>query len=170
MDFDNDSDEQHIYNIDKGKGKEVETPEPVEEENILPESVEDTESSEEEESTVISPSRREEEFIRKDRSLLDFLRILDGFEPLIPDHVSEYYLSRSGASCDDIRVMRLMSLAAQKFVADIATDAFQYCKIRQQSKKNLGKQRNKTVLNLEDLAAALSEYGINVKKPDYYRA
>ncbi|RGB32424.1 transcription initiation factor TFIID 23-30kDa subunit-domain-containing protein [Rhizophagus diaphanus] len=170
MDFDNDSDEQHIYNIDKGKGKEVETPEPVEEENNLPESVEDTESSEEEESTVISPSRREEEFIRKDRSLLDFLRILDGFEPLIPDHVSEYYLSRSGASCDDIRVMRLMSLAAQKFVADIATDAFQYCKIRQQSKKNLGKQRNKTVLNLEDLAAALSEYGINVKKPDYYRA
>lgn len=83
MDFDNDSDEQHIYNIDKGKGKEVETPEPVEEENILPESVEDTESSEEEESTVISPSRREEEFIRKDRSLLDFLRILDGFEPLV---------------------------------------------------------------------------------------
>jgi len=63
-----------------------------------------------------------------------------------------------------------MSLAAQKFVADIATDAFQYCKIRQQSKKNVGKQRNKTVLNLEDLAAALSEYGINVKKPDYYRA
>jgi hypothetical protein len=35
--------------------------------------------------------------------------------------------------------MRLMSLAAQKFVADIATDAFQYCKIRQQSKKNVGK-------------------------------
>ncbi|GBB97223.1 hypothetical protein RclHR1_02940025 [Rhizophagus clarus] len=169
MDFDNDSDEQQIYNIDKGKGKEVETPEPVEEEKILPESVEDTDSSEEE-STDISLSRREEEFIRKDRSLLDFLLILDNFEPLIPDHVSEYYLSRSGASCDDIRVMRLMSLAAQKFVADIATDAFQYCKIRQQSKKNVGKQRNKTVLNLEDLAAALSEYGINVKKPDYYRA
>ncbi|RIA85680.1 transcription initiation factor TFIID 23-30kDa subunit-domain-containing protein [Glomus cerebriforme] len=172
MEFDNDSDEQQIYNIDKGKGKEVETPEPVEEETHIPaESVEDTESSEEE-STDISLSRKEEEFIRKDRSLLDFLLILDGFEPLIPDHVSEYYLSRSGASCDDIRVlvMRLMSLAAQKFVADIATDAFQYCKIRQQSKKNVGKQRNKTVLNLEDLAAALSEYGINVKKPDYYRA
>jgi hypothetical protein len=82
MDFDNDSDEQQIYNIDKGKGKEVETPEPVEEENILPEPVEDTESSEEE-STDISLSRREEEFIRKDRSLLDFLLVLDGFEPLV---------------------------------------------------------------------------------------
>ncbi|CAG8459170.1 5257_t:CDS:2 [Funneliformis mosseae] len=171
MEFDIDAEDQ-TYSIDKGKGKEIETPEPVKEEPPLPESVEEdnTDSSEEEESTDLPLSKRGEEFIRKDRTLLEFLPILNSFEPLIPDHVSEYYLSRSGASCDDIRVMRLMSLAAQKFVADIATDAFQYCKIRQQSKKNVGKQRNKTVLNLEDLAAALSEYGINVKKPDYYRA
>ncbi|CAJ0831763.1 4758_t:CDS:2 [Entrophospora sp. SA101] len=35
--------------------------------------------------------------------------------------------------------MRLMSIATQKFIADIATDAFQYCKIRQQtdSDKNI---------------------------------
>ena len=82
MDFDNDPDEQQIYNIDKGKGKEIETPEPVENENLLPESAEETESSEEE-STDIPLSKREEEFIRKDRSLLDFLLILDGFEPLV---------------------------------------------------------------------------------------
>ena len=81
MDFDNDSDEQ-IYNIDKGKGKEIETPEPLDEETAAPESAEDTESSEEE-STDISLSKREEEFIRKDRSLLEFLLILDNFEPLV---------------------------------------------------------------------------------------
>ncbi|CAI2168226.1 6874_t:CDS:2 [Funneliformis geosporum] len=169
MEFELDNEDQ-TYSIDKGKGKEIETPESVKEEPPLPESVEEETDSSEEESLDLPPSKRKEEFIRKDLTLLDFLPILNNFEPLIPDHVSEYYLSRSGASCDDIRVMRLMSLAAQKFVADIATDAFQYCKIRQQSKKNVGKQRNKTVLNLEDLAAALSEYGINVKKPDYYRA
>lgn len=38
--------------------------------------------------------------------------------------------------------MRLMSIATQKFIADIATDAFQYCKIRQQSRKNFGKVIN----------------------------
>ncbi|CAG8628276.1 9547_t:CDS:2 [Acaulospora morrowiae] len=114
-------------------------------------------------------SRKEEEFLEKDRSLLEFLLLLDEFEPLIPELVTEYYFSRAGVQCDDVRVMRLMSLAAQKFLADIATDAFQYCKIRQQSRKNVGK-RNKTVLTLEDLTAALSEYGVNIKKPDYYRA
>lgn len=49
--------------------------------------------------------------------------------------------------------MRLMSLAAQKFVADIATDAFQYCKIRQQSKKNLGK-----VFDIEFLSLFKKEF------------
>lgn len=46
--------------------------------------------------------------------------------------------------------MRLMSLAAQKFVADIATDAFQYCKIRQQSKKNVGKVFETDFISLFD--------------------
>jgi len=39
---------------------------------------------------------------------------------------------------------RLLALAAQKFISDIATDAFQYCKVRQQSQKRAapGKVRN----------------------------
>lgn len=34
---------------------------------------------------------------------------------------------------------RLLALAAQKFVADIATDAFQYCKVRQSGNRKTGK-------------------------------
>jgi hypothetical protein len=41
------------------------------------------------------------------------------------------------------RSRRLVSLAAQKFVADIAEDALQYCKIRQQSPANRDKHRGK---------------------------
>jgi hypothetical protein len=31
---------------------------------------------------------------------------------------------------------RLLALAAQKFITDIATDAFQFCKIRQQGNRS----------------------------------
>ncbi|KAF0540339.1 transcription initiation factor protein [Gigaspora margarita] len=182
IDFDLDTD----LDLDKGKGREdlVESPQAAEEslsddETAIGEYAQESNSDEDDEEegggsnltdNNTELGRKEEEFLRKDRSLLEFLLLLDNFEPLIPDFVTEYYLNKSGIQCDDIRIMRLMSLAAQKFVADIATDAFQYCKIRQQSKKNIGKQRNKTVLTLEDLVAALSEYGINIKKPDYFRA
>ncbi|RIB04814.1 transcription initiation factor TFIID 23-30kDa subunit-domain-containing protein [Gigaspora rosea] len=183
MDFDLDTE----LDLDKGKGREnlVESPQQMAEESVscdetaIGEYAQESNSDEDDEAedggssladNNVELGRKEEEFLRKDRSLLEFLPLLDNFEPLIPEFVTEYYLNRSGIQCDDIRVMRLMSLAAQKFVADIATDAFQYCKIRQQSKKNIGKQRNKTVLTLEDLVAALSEYGINIKKPEYYRA
>lgn len=37
---------------------------------------------------------------------------------------------------------RLLALATQKFVADIATDAFQYCKVRQSGSKKAGKVRS----------------------------
>ncbi|KAK5809772.1 transcription initiation factor TFIID 23-30kDa subunit-domain-containing protein, partial [Linnemannia elongata] len=119
-------------------------------------------------------SRKEEELSRKDRTLAEFLPMMEAYNPIIPDAVTDYYLSRTGFDCDDVRIKRLLALAAQKFVSDIATDAFQYCKVRQQSQKRPapGKVNSplekKTVLTMEDLSDALGEYGINVKKPDYF--
>lgn len=75
------------------------------------------------------PWRAQEE-AQKDHSLAQFLRMLDGYSPLIPDEVSDFYLERSGFQCQDARLKRLLSLAAEKFVADIAADAFQYARIR----------------------------------------
>ncbi|GAA5815087.1 hypothetical protein MFLAVUS_008593 [Mucor flavus] len=91
---------------------------------------------------------------KKEKTMAEFLALMDNYAPIIPDAVTDYYLNKSGFDCDDVRM--LLALATQKFVADIATDAFQYSKDR------------KTVLTMEDLTAALSEYGVNVKKPDYY--
>ncbi|KAF9177671.1 Transcription initiation factor TFIID subunit 10 [Haplosporangium sp. Z 767] len=113
-------------------------------------------------------SRKEEELNRKDRTLAEFLPMMETYNPIIPDAVTDYYLSRTGFDCDDIRIKRLLALAAQKFVSDIATDAFQYCKVRQQSQKRVPGKEKKTVLTMEDLSDALGEYGINVKKPDYF--
>lgn len=65
--------------------------------------------------------------------------------------------------------IRLISLAAQKFVSDVVTDALQHAKMRGsgQSSKKGGKDKRYT-LTVEDLAPALSEYGIHIKKPHYF--
>ncbi|KAG2185585.1 hypothetical protein INT44_002378 [Umbelopsis vinacea] len=117
---------------------------------------------------VPKPTRRDIEMNRKQRSLAEFLSMMDNYTPAIPDAVTDYYLSRTGFDCDDVRIKRLLALAAQKFITDIATDAFQFCKIRQQGNRSKQGKDRKTVLTMEDLSAALAEYGVNIKKPDYY--
>lgn len=47
---------------------------------------------------------------------------------------------------------RLLALATQKFVADIATDAFQYSKVRQSGNRKSGKVQNKKKICLIDVA------------------
>ena len=50
------------------------------------------------------------------------------------DAVVKHYLSSSGFDTSDPRVLRLVSLAAQKFVSDVANDALQHCKMRNAGK------------------------------------
>lgn len=112
----------------------------------------------------------------------------------------------------DVRLARLLALATQKFVADVAADAYQYSRIRASSNVNannpmgnlgaaavagqqpgqpgakeqskggpLGIQRpgyggggsggsqNRVVLSMEDLGMAVAEYGVNVKRSEFYR-
>jgi len=102
--------------------------------------------------------------------LSDFVLQLEDYTPTIPDSVTGYYLNRAGFEAADPRIVRLVSLAAQKFVSDVANDALQHCKMRasgQSSKSKQGKDKKYT-LTMEDLTPALSEYGISVKKPHYF--
>lgn len=84
------------------------------------------------------------------------------FSPLkkIPDAVIDHYLNKTGFDCDDPRMYvlaalnfylnkqaanfihfrkKLFALAAQKFVADIATDAYQYNQVKQSGSRATGK-------------------------------
>ncbi|XP_049437272.1 transcription initiation factor TFIID subunit 10 isoform X2 [Epinephelus fuscoguttatus] len=102
--------------------------------------------------------------------LADFLMQLEEYTPTIPDAVTGYYLNRAGFEASDPRIIRLISLASQKFISDIANDALQYCKMKGTAS---GSSRSKTkdkkyTLTMEDLTPALTEYGINVKKPYYF--
>ncbi|XP_067006207.2 transcription initiation factor TFIID subunit 10 [Anabrus simplex] len=101
--------------------------------------------------------------------LSDFLMQLEDYSPTIPDAVTTAYLQSAGFNTGDPRIIRLVSLAAQKFISDVANDALQHCKTRgaAQNTKTKGKDRRYT-LTLEDLTPALAEYGITVKKPQYF--
>ncbi|XP_077323947.1 transcription initiation factor TFIID subunit 10-like [Lithobates pipiens] len=102
--------------------------------------------------------------------LVDFLMQLEDYTPTIPDAVTGYYLNRAGFEASDPRIIRLISLAAQKFISDIANDALQHCKMKgtaSGSSRNKSKDKKYT-LTMEDLSPALAEYGINVKKPHYF--
>jgi transcription initiation factor TFIID subunit 10 len=159
---------------------------------------------------------------KKDASLREFLGKMDDYTPLIPDAVTDYYLTLAGLPPPpqtDRRLARLLALATQKFIADIAADAYQYSRIRStnttsnnpltglggaagfgmgagggegeggpaKGKKDAGKNaplggpragyggggagsgQGRTVLTMEDLGMAVGEYGVNVKRGEFYR-
>lgn len=159
--------------------------------------------------------------VKKDTSLREFMGKMDDYAPLIPDAVTDYYLTLAGLPPPpetDRRLARLLALATQKFIADIAADAYQYSRIRStnttsnnpltglggaagfglpagagdeaagKGKKDatgkaapLGGPRagyggggasggqGRTVLTMEDLGMAVGEYGVNVKRGEFYR-
>ncbi|KAH8832596.1 transcription initiation factor TFIID 23-30kDa subunit-domain-containing protein [Flagelloscypha sp. PMI_526] len=122
-------------------------------------------------SATMATPRQTAEDARKDRTLAEFMLMLDDYEPLIPNEVTDYYLQKVGFECEDPRLKRLLSLAAQKFVSDIAADAYQHARIR--TNAGAGRNRNqsdktRTTLTMEDLTSALQEYGVDSKKPEFF--
>lgn len=161
----------------------------------------------------------------KDATLREFLSKMDDYAPVIPDAVTNYYLTLAGLPPPPqtpLPLARLLALATQKFIGDIAADAYQYSRIRSSNTtsnnplgglgaaagfgtaggppgaagagaqggkdggdkgKNLnlgaprpgyggggaGGPQGRTVLTMEDLGMAVGEYGVNVKRGEFYR-
>ena len=173
--------------------------------------------------TSTQPTTSSPHHNRKDTTLREFITKMDDYAPIIPDAVTAHYLTVSGLPPPDptdpsgvknnttpLPLARLLALATQKFIADIAADAYQYSRIRSSNSasannplggapvpgqpaagaggKNtaqagqLGVQRSgyggggqggsgqgRTVLTMEDLGMAVGEYGVNVKRSEFYR-
>ncbi|KAF9417953.1 hypothetical protein SFRURICE_002340 [Spodoptera frugiperda] len=125
-------------------------------------------------SRIGSPAVNMDEDTGAGHALSDFLLQLENYNPSIPDSVVAHYLNMSGFESQDPRLIRLIALASQKFLSDIANDALQHCKMRtssqmtQSSKNPKGPKEKKYVMTMEDLAPALQEYGIIARKPHYF--
>ncbi|KAI4257685.1 MAG: hypothetical protein L6R42_005506 [Xanthoria sp. 1 TBL-2021] len=155
--------------------------------------------------------------MQKDISLQDFLGKMDDYAPIIPDAVTTHHLTLAGLPpppTTPLPLARLLALATQKFIADIAADAYQYSRMRAGNSSTttapgipgagtgagsgpiqqggaeggkgkvgqhvLGQQRagyggggggstGRAVLTMEDLGCAVGEYGVNVKRGEFYR-
>ncbi|XP_039055085.1 transcription initiation factor TFIID subunit 10-like isoform X2 [Hibiscus syriacus] len=105
-----------------------------------------------------------------DSALSDFLASLMDYTPTIPDELVKHYLAKSGFQCPDVRLIRLVAVATQKFVAEVASDALQHCKARQAAvvKDKRDKQQKRLILVMDDLSKSLHEYGVNVKHQEYF--
>lgn len=103
-----------------------------------------------------------------------FLAELADYQPAFPDSLVQYYLTRAGFVTDDIRIQRLVAVAAQKFIADVANDAIANSRLRAAAAPAPHGSRAKTsrdpkiTLTLDDLELALRDYGVNLKKPPYF--
>lgn len=100
---------------------------------------------------------------------------LEDYVPTVPDAVTAFYLNSAGFDSNDPRIVRLISVATQKFISDVANDALQHCKTRTNNQQNgsskVIKPSNKDrkyTMTMEDLAPALADYGITVRKPQYF--
>lgn len=108
--------------------------------------------------------KRKSEFDNQNDNLRELLALMNDYSPLIPDAVTDYHLQTAGVSTQDVRVKRILGLAAQKFISDIASDAMAHTKTRLNKKGKGGK----LVLQMDDLQSALNTKGVPINKPDYY--
>lgn len=100
-----------------------------------------------------------------------FIKSLSTYTPALPDSLVRHYLSRAGFRTNDVRIERLIALAAQKFLADVSNDAFSHARLRQSSMpapKKASARDVKLTLTVDDLERAFRDYGVHLYKPPYY--
>jgi transcription initiation factor TFIID subunit 10 len=137
----------------------------------------DNEDNEEEEldKNKLPPSHTAEDILGaegiSETDLYRFLEDLDEMAPTIPDQYTNSVLKTVGVGEPDVRVTRLISLAAQKFMQQFADDCFkvQANKLAALPKdEKLRKINQRVVLTTETLGEVLSEYGVSMKKPSLF--
>ncbi|XP_017851590.1 transcription initiation factor TFIID subunit 10 isoform X1 [Drosophila busckii] len=109
----------------------------------------------------------------------ELLTQLEDYAPTMPDALTLSIMQGCGFGAVDPRIVRIVSVCAQKFISDIANDALQHCKTRTTNiQHSSGHSSNKVdkknpkdrkyTLAMEDLLPALADHGITMRKPQYF--
>lgn len=108
----------------------------------------------------------------------ELLGTLEEVNPTVPDELTLHILRKSGYDCLDPGLVRLISLSAERFVASVLNSAHQNAKIKKLAENKRRSKSSKMseaefrhhVVTTEDLATALSEHGVSLRRPPYYVA
>jgi len=130
--------------------------------------------------------------------LEDFSSKLKDINTTLPDSVINHYMKKAGFVVNDPKLVKLVSIASQKFISEIVNDVMQHHRLKSKSASasnapgattgntasaagssttsqstgpgasNKSKTTPPLTLTLEDLSNVLTDYGINVKKPYYF--
>lgn len=98
--------------------------------------------------------------------LPEFLLLLDSYTSTVPEAVARYYMETSGVTIKDPRLLKLLALAADKFLAETIHQAREIAAMKAQNMKPSLKRKNESHDNLEieDLEVALAQQRIHVRK------
>jgi|MDTB01.1.fsa_nt_gb transcription initiation factor TFIID subunit 10 len=102
-----------------------------------------------------------------------FLSNLEEYNPTVPEAVTLYYMNKAGTEVGDSRMVKLMSLAADHFLAKTVYESRQICMLRQENSSS-GRSRKRKMQEIagttedtfqeQDLDAALQAAGIRVRR------
>ena len=85
---------------------------------------------------------------------------LDEVKPMIPLDVVLYYLNSSGFNPSDTRAVKLVALAAENFISEVAHSSKELLSLGANTK-----EAREGTLNTATLAKALENYGLDIIRP-----
>ena len=109
-----------------------------------------------------------------------FLGNLEEYNPTVPEAVTLFYMNKAGTEVGDPRMVKLVALAADHFLAKTIHESRQICLLRQESATSSGgKSRKRKMQEIsgttedtfqeQDLDAALIAAGIRVRRSKVVR-
>lgn len=95
-----------------------------------------------------------------------FLGALEEYNPTFPENLTRYYMERAGFAVKDERILKLVSLAADKAMSQIIYEAKQVATLRQHGNRNAKRKSDRTndSFEIDDLEASLSQFRIYIRK------
>ena len=102
------------------------------------------------------------EFANKSKSdLIELLSVVDSYKSTIPESVVRYYMEKSGMTIQDPRIVSVVALAADKFLADTVFDAKEQSLLRRKNVKLNNKRKlDSDQLDVCDLEGGLSQLNV----------